>query len=73
MEKNKTAAKSRKDVEIWQAEHLERIVIKPNKKEHLYDRVQMAVDNGLARSRQAYILAAIRKALEEDGIPPIEE
>ena len=62
-----------KAIDAWQAEHLERIVIKPNKKEHLYERVQAAVDRGLAKSRQAYILAAIRKALEEDGIPPIEE
>ena len=52
---------------------MERIVIKPNKKEHISERIQIAVDKGLAKSRQAYILAAVRRALEEDGITPEDE
>ena len=66
MEKNKSKAKEY--VEKWQAENVERIVIKPNKKEHISERIQIAVDKGLAKSRQAYILAAVKRALEEDGI-----
>ena len=62
-----------KAIDAWQAENIERIVIKPNKKEHISDRIQIAIDRGIAKSRQAYILDAVRKALEEDDIPPIED
>lgn len=62
-----------KAIDAWQAENIERIVIKPNKKEHISDRIQLAIDRGITKSRQAYILDAVRKALEEDGIPMIED
>lgn len=62
-----------KAIDAWQAQHVERIVIKPNKDEHLTERIQKAIDKGCAKSRQAYILNAIRKALAEDGIPAIGE
>lgn len=62
-----------KAIDAWQAENVERIVIKPNKKEHISDRIQIAIDRGITKSRQAYILDAIRKALENDGIPEIED
>ena len=62
-----------KAIDAWQAENIERIVIKPNKKEHISDRIQIAIDRGITKSRQAYILDAVRKSLEEDGIPMIED
>lgn len=62
-----------KAIDAWQAENIERIVIKPNKKEHISDRIQIAIDRGIIKSRQAYILDAVRKALEEDNIPMIED
>lgn len=62
-----------KAIDEWQNEHIERILIKPRKEEHISERIQLAIEKGLARSRQAYILEAIRKALEADGIPKIEE
>ena len=62
-----------KAIDAWQAENVERIVIKPNKKEHISDRIQIAIDRGIAKSRQAYILDAVRKALEADDIPMIED
>lgn len=62
-----------KAIDAWQAENVERIVIKPNKKEHISDRIQLAIDRGITKSRQAYILDAIRKALEADDIPTIED
>lgn len=62
-----------KAINDWQQEHLERIVIKPNKKEHISDRIQLAIDMGIAKSRQGYILDAVRKALEKDNIPKIED
>ena len=60
-------------IDDWQRENVERIVIKPNRKQHVSDRIQIAIDQGLAKSRQAYILSAIQKALEEDGIPEIND
>ena len=62
-----------KAIDAWQAKHVEKIMIKPRKEEHFSERVQMAVDRGCAKSRQAYILDAVRKALEADGIPMIKE
>ena len=62
-----------KAIDAWQAENVERIVIKPNQKEHISDRIQIAIDRGITKSRQAYILDAIRKALEADDIPMIED
>ena len=62
-----------KAIDAWQAENVERIVIKPNKKEHISERIQIAIDRGITKSRHAYILDAIRKALEADDIPMIED
>ena len=62
-----------KAIEAWQKENVDRILIKPRKKEHFPERIQLAIEKGAARSRQAYILNAIRKALEEDGIPELGE
>ena len=62
-----------KAIDAWQAENVERIVIKPNKKEHISDRIQIAIDRGITKSRQSYILEAIRKALEADDIPDVED
>ena len=62
-----------KAIDAWQAENIERILIKPRKSEHISDRIQIAIDRGITKSRQAYILDAIRKALEADDIPMIED
>lgn len=62
-----------KAIDAWQAENVERIVIKPNKKEHISERIQIAIDRGITKSRQSYILEAIRKALEADDIPDVED
>jgi len=35
--------------------------------------IQIAIDRGITKSRQAYILDAVRKALEVDDIPMIED
>ena len=61
-----------KAIDAWQSENIERIVIKPRKSDHISDRIQIAIDRGLTKSRQAYILDAVKKALDDDGIPPIE-
>ena len=62
-----------KAIDAWQSENVERIVIKPRKADHLSERIQIAIDHGLTKSRQAYILDAVKKALDDDGIPMIED
>lgn len=62
-----------KAIDAWQSENVERIVIKPRKSDHISERIQIAVDRGIAKSRQAYILDAIKKSLTDDGIPTLED
>ena len=57
----------------WKSENTERIQTLPRKSEHISERIQLAIEQGKAKSRQAYILDAIKKALEADGIPTIED
>lgn len=57
----------------WKAENTERIQILPRKSEHISERIQLAIEQGKAKSRQAYILDAIKKALDADGIPSLED
>lgn len=58
-----------KAIDAWQSENIERIVIKPRKADHISDRIQIAIDRGITKSRQAYILDAVKRALDADGIP----
>ena len=62
-----------KAIDAWQTENVERIVIKPRKADHISERIQIAIDRGITKSRQAYILDAIKRSLEADAIPMIEE
>ena len=62
-----------KAIDDWKKEHTDLIRIRPRKEERLIERLQMAVEHGCAKSRQAYILNAIYKALEEDGIPELKD
>ena len=62
-----------KAIDAWQAENIEKILIKPRKSEHISERIQIAIEQGKAKSRQAYIIEAVKKALEADGIPEISE
>ena len=58
-----------KAIDAWQSENVERIVIKPRQSDQSTERIQIAIDRGIAKSRQAYILDAVKKALDADGIP----
>ena len=58
-----------KAIDAWQSENVERIVVKPRKADHISDRIQIAINRGITKSRQAYILDAVKKALDADGIP----
>jgi len=61
------------NINKWKAEKTDRIQILPRKEEHIPERIQMAIDAGKSASRQAYIIKAIERALENDGIPSIKE
>ena len=61
-----------KAIDAWQSENIERIVIKPRKADHISERIQIAIDRGLTKSRQAYIVDAVKRALDADSIPTIE-
>jgi len=60
-------------IDAWNRENTDLIRIRARKEERLNERIQLAIDRGITKSRQAYILDAVRKALEEDGIPMIED
>ena len=45
----------------WKSENTEHIQILPRKSEHISERIQLAIDQGKAKSRQAYILDAVKK------------
>lgn len=51
--------------ENWAKENTERIVIKPNNKYHLSERIQTQVIKGNAKSRQDFIICAVLEKLEK--------
>lgn len=62
-----------KAIQAWMDEKTDMIKIRARKEERMPERIQMALDKGIAKSRQTYILDAIRKALEADGIPELKD
>ena len=62
-----------KAIDQWNREHTNLIRVRPRKEERLPERVQLAVDRGYAKSKQAYILNALKKVLAEDGIPELRD
>jgi len=62
-----------KAIDRWNRENTDLIRIRVRKEERLVERLQMAVEKGCGKSRQGYILEAVRKALEADGIPEIRD
>ncbi len=60
-------------IDAWNRENTDLIRLRVRKEERLNERIQLAIEQGKAKSRQAYILDAIKKALEADGIPTIED
>lgn len=62
-----------KAIDAWQAEHVERILIKPRKEDQISERIQIAIERGITKSRQSFIIDAVLKALDEQGIPKNEQ
>lgn len=62
-----------KAIDVWNKANTDMIRVRARKEERLNDRIQLAIDRGIAKSRQGYILNAVRKALEKDGIPELTE
>ena len=56
----------------WQTENTDLIRIRPRKDDHLIERIQRAVESGKTKSRQGFIIEAIKEKLERDGIPMID-
>ena len=57
----------------WKAAKVTRINLEFRNDTHIVERINKAVEMGKAKSRQAYILDAVKKALEADGIPTLED
>lgn len=55
----------------WKAAKITRINLELRNDTGIVQALQSAVDTGRAKSRQAYIIEAVRSALERDGIPVI--
>ena len=63
-------AKKRKQnlaaIDAWQAENVERITIKPRKEDRISEQIQTLIDRGVTKSRQVYIINAVKVALAND-------
>lgn len=55
----------------WQAENTDMVRFRTRKADHIPERIQIAVDAGKDKSRQAYIVNAVKQRLDADGIPII--
>ena len=58
-----------KAIDAWQAQNVDKILLKPRKYKHLPERIKLALDRNLSDSRQSYIIEAIETRLNSDGIP----
>lgn len=67
------AKQDAKKINAWKAANITRLNIEVRKDSGILERIQAAVDAGVAKSRQAYIVEAIRAALDRDGIPEVEQ
>lgn len=55
----------------WKAAKVTRINLEFRNDTGIVQALQTAIETGKAKSRQAYIIKAVRDALEKDGIPII--
>ena len=57
----------------WQKEKTDFIRFRARKELHLPERAELAVQAGIANSKQDFYIKAILEQLERDGIPMIED
>lgn len=57
----------------WQKENTDFIRFRARKELHLPERAELAVQAGIANSKQDFYIKAILEKLERDGIPMIED
>lgn len=57
----------------WQKEKTDFIRFRARKELHLPERAELAVQAGIANSKQDFYIKAILEKLERDGIPMIED
>lgn len=58
-----------KAIQEWQEANTDLIRIRSRKTDQIPQRIQQAVDAGLSKSRQSYIIEAVKQRLAADGIP----
>ena len=58
-----------KAIQEWQESNTDLIRIRSRKTDQIPQRIQQAVDAGLSKSRQSYIIEAVKQRLAADGIP----
>lgn len=68
-----TSKQNTKKIEEWKRNNVTRIHLELRNDSGIPERIQQAVDAGLARSRQAYIIDAVKERLDRDGIPESEQ
>lgn len=66
METDKKKKQDIKKIDEWQAANVERIVIKPRKEDRISERIQTLIDSEKCKSKQAYIIDAIKTKLMQD-------
>lgn len=66
MEKKKQNVKR---IDEWQAQNVERLVIKPRLEDNISTRIDALIEKGIAKSRQSYIIDAIKAQLQKDEKP----
>ena len=56
-------------ISAYQKANNEQILIKPRKEDRISERIQVLIEQGKTTSKQAYIIQAVKKQLEADGLP----
>ena len=64
-----SAKQNTNTVQKWMNENTDLIRIHTRKADQIPQRIQQAVDAGMSKSRQSYIIEAVKARLDADGIP----
>ena len=64
-----SAKQNTQTVQKWMNENTDLIRIHTRKSDQIPQRIQQAIDTGLSKSRQSYIIEAVKQRLAADGIP----
>ena len=68
-----SAKQNIKKIEEWKRSNVTRIHLEVRNDTGIAQRIQQAVDAGLSKSRQSYIIEAVKARLDADDIPAVED